>query len=84
MAKNLRAKIPKEDTLTVYDVNQTSLDKLKSEVASDKLHIAKSPQEVAHNSVSPFVICITTFYDESYCSIYDLSWGYSFRAMLLF
>lgn len=57
MAKNLQAKIPKEDTLTVYDVNSASLDKLKSEAASDKLHIAKSPREVAHSSVSLGVAC---------------------------
>lgn len=58
MAKNLSAKIPKEDILTVYDVNAASLDKLKSEAASDKLIIAKSPREVAHNSVSAALLSL--------------------------
>lgn len=57
MAKNLRAKLPASDILTVYDVNTSALDKLKSESSSDNLHIAASPREVAHKSVSfsPFI-----------------------------
>ncbi|KAK5085258.1 hypothetical protein LTR05_004539 [Lithohypha guttulata] len=50
MAKNLRAKLPTSDILTVYDVNTSALDKLKSESSSDNLHIAASPREVAHKS----------------------------------
>ena len=52
MAKNLRAKIPEGDTMTVFDVNAASLEKLKSEAGSSNLHIAKDPREVAENSVS--------------------------------
>lgn len=52
MAKNLRAKIPEGDTLTVFDVNTASTEKLKSESGSSKLEIAKSPKEVAEKSVS--------------------------------
>lgn len=51
MAQNLRSRIPESDTLTVYDVNAESLDKFKSESSSSKIQVAKSPKEVAHNSV---------------------------------
>lgn len=51
MAKNLRAKIPEGDTLTIFDVNTSSTDKLKSEAGSSNLSIAKSPREVAEKSV---------------------------------
>lgn len=63
MAKNLRAKIPEGDTLTVFDVNTSSTDKLKSETQSPNLHIAKSPREVAEKSVR---ICLTTLHNISY------------------
>lgn len=52
MAKNLREKIPEGDSLTVFDVNTSSTEKLKSETGSSKLEIAKSPREVAEKSVS--------------------------------
>lgn len=52
MAKNLRAKIPEGDTLTIFDVNKSSTEKLKEEARSSKLEIAKSPKEVAEKSVS--------------------------------
>lgn len=52
MAKNLRAKIPEGDTMTIFDVNTSSTEKLKSEAGSSKLEIAKSPREVAEKSVS--------------------------------
>jgi len=51
MAKNLRAKIPEGDTMTIFDVNSSSTERLKSEASSSNLHIAKSPKEVAQNSV---------------------------------
>ena len=50
MAKNLRAKIPKEDTLTVFDVNTASTKRLTEE-ADAKVHVASSPKEVAEMSV---------------------------------
>ena len=52
MARNLRAKIPEEDTMTIFDVNSASTEKLLSELPALKLSVAKSPQEVAHKSVS--------------------------------
>lgn len=53
MAKNLAAKIPEGDTLTVFDVNTASTEKLKSESSSQNVRVAKNPKEVAQNSVSP-------------------------------
>lgn len=53
MAKNLRDKIPEGDTLTIFDVNTSSMEKLQSEAQSSNLRVAKSPKEVAQNSVCP-------------------------------
>jgi 3-hydroxyisobutyrate/3-hydroxypropionate dehydrogenase len=50
MAKNLRAKIPKEDTLTVFDVNAASTKRLTEE-SEAKVNVATSPKEVAEMSV---------------------------------
>lgn len=51
MAKNLRAKIPKDDTMYIFDVNTSSTEKLLQEADSANLHVAKTPQEVAQKSV---------------------------------
>lgn len=52
MAKNLRARIPEGDSLTVFDVNRSSADKLKSDAPSAyTVHVAESPREVAEKSV---------------------------------
>lgn len=51
MAKNLRAKMPEGDTLTVFDVNQTSLDNFSQEAVPTGVTIAKSPREVVENAV---------------------------------
>ena len=61
MAKNLQARIPESDTLTVFDVNSSSLEKLKSEAASSNLTIAKSPKEVAHKSVRSYTFSKKTY-----------------------
>ncbi|KAL6251675.1 hypothetical protein RBB50_001885 [Rhinocladiella similis] len=50
MAKNLRAKMPEGDTLTVFDVNQTSLDNFSQEAVPTGVTIAKSPREVVENA----------------------------------
>merc|ERR1711939_1286405 len=50
MAKNLRAKIPEGDTMTVFDVNQTALDKFSQEAVPAGVVVAKSPREVVENS----------------------------------
>jgi hypothetical protein len=52
MAKNLRAKIPEADTLTVFDVNQSSLEKFSQEAAPSKVILAQNPREVVENAVS--------------------------------
>jgi hypothetical protein len=50
MAKNLRAKIPKEDTLAIFDVNTASTKRLTDETDA-KVHVASTPKEVADMSV---------------------------------
>jgi len=52
MAKNLRAKIPEADTLTVFDVNQSSLEQFLKEAVPSKVVVAGSPREVVENAVS--------------------------------
>jgi hypothetical protein len=51
MAKNLRAKIPKGDSLTVFDLNKTALDRFVEEATEGKVTVAKEPREVVENSV---------------------------------
>ncbi|PGH07581.1 3-hydroxyisobutyrate dehydrogenase [Polytolypa hystricis UAMH7299] len=50
MAKNLRAKIPKEDTLVICDVNAEVAKKFVAEEQGQKVEIATSPLEVAQKS----------------------------------
>ena len=54
MAKNLRAKIPESDTMTVFDVNTVSLDKFSRDVIPTGVVIAKSPRELVENAVSRY------------------------------
>lgn len=53
MAVNLRAKIGKTDSLTIFDVNQKSTQKFMDEL-TDKAHttVAGDVREVAEKSVS--------------------------------
>lgn len=51
MAKNLRAKIDKSDTLIVYDVSSGAVEKLQKE-ADGEVEAAKSVREVAEKAVS--------------------------------
>jgi 3-hydroxyisobutyrate/3-hydroxypropionate dehydrogenase len=51
MAKNLRAKIPESDTMTVFDVNSSSSEKLTKEADLPTVQVAKGPREVAEKSV---------------------------------
>jgi len=50
MAKNLRAKIPEADTLTVFDVNKSSLERFSKEAVPSNVVLAQNPREVAENS----------------------------------
>lgn len=52
MAKNLRAKLPKDDTLVVHDINTNALSKFEKEVGSKGVYIAPDVREVAEKSVS--------------------------------
>lgn len=51
MAKNLRAKIPESDTMTIFDVNTSSAEKLVKESVPANVTIANGPREVAESSV---------------------------------
>ena len=52
MAKNLRQKVPKEDTLFIHDVNSTILAQFQKELDGYKVYISKSAREVAEAAVS--------------------------------
>ena len=65
MAKNLRARIPTSDLLTVYDVNSSATKQFAQEVGvaasstdapakGTGIHIAQGPREVVEKSVSRF------------------------------
>ena len=77
MAKNLRAKIPEGDTLTVFDVNTAALDRFVKEAEPGNVTVAKAPRELVENCVRFPRLHIPPkhLHDESYCSIDDLSWG---------
>jgi len=71
MAKNLRLKVPKEDTLVVFDVNAASSEALVKEFGAERVKIASDVKEVAEESVStavPFLSCClaASLYDELY------------------
>lgn len=51
MAKNLRAKIPAEDTLFVHDVNTAATKQFLDEHPQG-VKVAKNVREVAENAVS--------------------------------
>ncbi|KAB2579267.1 putative 3-hydroxyisobutyrate dehydrogenase [Lasiodiplodia theobromae] len=50
MARNLRAKIPKEDSLVVHDVNTTATSNFAKEVGPQGIHVAESVREVAEKA----------------------------------
>ncbi|KAF1985060.1 hypothetical protein K402DRAFT_358093 [Aulographum hederae CBS 113979] len=53
MAKNLRAKLPKEDTLFIQDVNKDAMDAFAAEIsetATGKVELAATPRQVAENA----------------------------------
>jgi hypothetical protein len=77
MAKNLRAKIPAEDTLFIHDVNAAATQKFLEE-SPKGVRIAKNVREVAENAVSTCPPLIPPAYDEtlSFSKFYDLSWGH--------
>ncbi|OAL33812.1 hypothetical protein AYO20_06988 [Fonsecaea nubica] len=50
MAKNLRAKIPEGDTMTVFDVNTAALERFSQEATPTGVSVAKNPRELVENS----------------------------------
>jgi hypothetical protein len=50
MAKNLREKLSKDDTITIFDVNDTATQKFVEEVGGN-VTIAKTVREVAEQTV---------------------------------
>ncbi|KAH7063333.1 NAD binding domain of 6-phosphogluconate dehydrogenase-domain-containing protein [Macrophomina phaseolina] len=50
MAKNLRAKLPKNDTLVVHDVNTKATASFANEVGQQGVHVAADVREVAEKS----------------------------------
>lgn len=56
MAKNLRAKIPAEDTLVIFDINRSSMQRFCQEpdlASKGGLTVANDIKEVVNTSVSP-------------------------------
>ncbi len=51
MAKNLRAKLPKEDTLYIQDVNPAATERFMSTELDENVTVASSPRELAENAV---------------------------------
>ncbi|OJJ44986.1 hypothetical protein ASPZODRAFT_70682, partial [Penicilliopsis zonata CBS 506.65] len=55
MAKNLRAKMPAEDTLVIRDINSDAMQRFVAETkaaGSERVEIAASPREVAEKSTT--------------------------------
>ena len=83
MAKNLREKINKSDTMVINDVNDAATQQFMEEVGN--VTIAKTVREVAEQTVRRTVLEADTtcpVYPQSpsndvNCSINDLSWGSS-------
>lgn len=57
MAKNLRAKIPEGDSLTVFDVNAATLERFVKEAQPGNVTVAKAPREVVENAVRCPQLC---------------------------
>lgn len=75
MAKNLRAKLPKEDTLYIQDVNAAVTEKFMSTGLDENVKVAASPREVAENAVRYCLSSCTGHRDEHDFPVSDLSWG---------
>jgi hypothetical protein len=51
MAKNLRAKIPEGDTLTIFDVNKAAVERFVKEAEPANVKVAQAPRDVVEASV---------------------------------
>lgn len=54
MARNLRSKLPAEDTFTVYDVNADSTQKFRDELKAFDVKVADTVRTVVEESVSTY------------------------------
>ena len=61
MAKNLRQKIPKDDSLYIHDVNTDILHKFVKELSGHTVLIADSAKEVAEFSVCSSIRRVSSF-----------------------
>ena len=63
MAKNLRAKMPADDTLLVSDSDSGAMDRFMTDVkGAQGVEAVKSTREVAERSVSPFLKQVTVYH----------------------
>lgn len=77
MAKNLRAKVPAEDTLFIHDVNTAASQKFLEENPTG-VRVAENVREVAEKAVSfsssSHTSCMMIHF--LFQIFYDLSWGH--------
>jgi hypothetical protein len=89
MARNLRKKLPMDDTLIVYDINQAATSALVNEaIGGQAVRVASTVREVAEKSVGrrvfllqthpPFVDRVEVQMMSSISYLNDLSWGACF------
>ena len=73
MAKNLREKLPKTDTLLINDVNKDAVGKFVEELSGFTVHATGSPREIAERAVRTemFPLGILLLYDANFCPIHD-------------
>ena len=64
MAKNLRAKVPAEDTLFIHDVNTAACQKFLEE-HSTGVQVADNVREVAEKAVSSSLPSSPTLHDDT-------------------
>jgi hypothetical protein len=76
MAKNLRAKIPAEDTLFVHDVNTAATKKFLDENPTG-VRVADNVREIAEKAVgSASFFILFCMMIPFFSKLYDLSWGH--------
>ncbi len=77
MAKNLRAKVPAEDTLFIHDVNAAATQKFLEENPGG-VRVAENVREIAEKAVrtSPSNLTLCMMIHFPFPKLYDLSWGH--------
>lgn len=84
MARNLQSKLQPTDKISIFDVNPESMKGLETEMKAvangAKVELAASAFDAAKDAVrftSPTLLNLCMM--NTFCSIYDLSWGRSSR-----